>query len=75
MEINETLDLKGLSCPMPMMKTAKAVKNLKSDEIIKVLTTDPGSKTDIPKWVEKNGHSLIEENEEDSAFVFIIQKK
>ena len=75
MEINETLDLKGLSCPMPMMKTAKAVKKMDSGNVIKVLTTDPGSKADIPKWVEKNGHTLVEETEEDSAIVFIIQKK
>ena len=75
MEINVTLDCKGLSCPMPMMKTAKAVKKLKSGEVIKILTTDPGSKADIPKWIDKNGHTLVEESEEEGAIVFIIQKK
>ena len=76
MEINETLDCKGLSCPMPMMKTAKAVKKLKSGKVLKVLTTDPGSKVDIAKWCVKNGHALLEESEEGAGvYSFLIQKK
>ena len=76
MEINETLDCKGLSCPLPMLNTAKADIKLKSVKVVKVLTTDPGSKVDISKWCVKNGHTLLEESEEGAGvYSFLIQKK
>lgn len=76
MEIKETLDCKGLSCPMPMMKLAKAIKGLNSGEVLEMIGTDPGTKSDIPKWCDKTGNVLLEEGEADgSAFRFLIQKK
>ena len=52
-KINETLDCKGLSCPMPMMKLAKAMKSMKSEEVLEMLGTDPGTKSDYPDGVLK----------------------
>ena len=76
MEIKETLDCKGLSCPMPMMKLSKAMKGLNSGEILEMLGTDPGKKSDIPKWCEKTGHTLLEEGDvEDGVNRFVIKKK
>ncbi|MBS3806081.1 MAG: sulfurtransferase TusA family protein [Bacteroidales bacterium] len=76
MEIKETLDCKGLSCPMPMMKLAKAIKKLSSGEVLEMLGTDPGTKSDLPKWCTKTGNVLVEEGEmEGGAFRFLIQKK
>ncbi|MFO7827845.1 MAG: sulfurtransferase TusA family protein [Bacteroidales bacterium] len=76
MEIKETLDCKGLSCPMPMMKLAKAIKGLNSGEVLEMIGTDPGTKSDIPKWCDKTGNVLLEEGDADgSAFRFLIQKK
>jgi tRNA 2-thiouridine synthesizing protein A len=76
MEIKETLDCKGLSCPMPMMKLAKAIKGLNSGEILEMLGTDPGTKSDLPKWCEKTGNKIVEEGEAESGvFRFLIQKK
>lgn len=76
MEIKETLDVKGLSCPMPMMKLAKAIKGLGSGEVLEMLGTDPGTKSDLPKWCEKTGNSIVEEGEvEGGVFRFLIQKK
>lgn len=76
MEIKETLDCKGLSCPMPMMKLAKAIKGLNSGEILEMIGTDPGTKSDLPKWCDKTGNVLIEEGEvEGGVFRFLIQKK
>ncbi|MCK5029311.1 MAG: sulfurtransferase TusA family protein [Bacteroidales bacterium] len=76
MEIKETLDCKGLSCPMPMMKLAKAIKGLNSGEVLEMLGTDPGTKSDLPKWCEKTGNTIVEEGEAESGvFRFLIQKK
>ncbi len=75
-KINQTLDCKGLSCPMPMMKLAKAMKGLKSGEILEMIGTDPGTKSDLPRWCGKTGNSLVEEGELDGGvFRFLIQKK
>ena len=75
-KIDQTLDCKGLSCPMPMMKLAKAMKGLKSGEILEMIGTDPGTKSDLPRWCEKSGNTLIEEGELDGGiFRFLIKKK
>ena len=74
--ITETLDCKGLSCPMPVMKLAKAIKGLSSGDIIEILGTDPGTKSDLPKWCNKTGNTLLEENEpENGVFRFLIKKQ
>jgi len=76
MDVKETLDTKGLSCPMPMMKLAKAMKGLNSGDVLEMIGTDPGTKSDLPKWCEKSGNILIEEKDLDGGvFCFYIQKK
>lgn len=76
MEIKETLDTKGLSCPMPMMKLAKAIKGINSGEVLEMLGTDPGTKSDLPKWCDKSGNTLLEGTDlEGGVFRFLIQKK
>ncbi|MFO8087065.1 MAG: sulfurtransferase TusA family protein [Bacteroidales bacterium] len=75
MEIKETLDCKGLSCPMPMMKLSKAMKKLKAGDILEMLGTDPGTKADIPSWCEKTGNKLLEQEElEGGVTRMLIQK-
>ena len=74
--IDQTLDVKGLSCPMPMMKLAKAMKKMNSEEVLEMLGTDPGTKSDLPRWCEKTGNILIDERELDGGiFRFLIKKK
>ena len=75
-KINETLDCKGLSCPMPMMKLAKTMKGMKSGEILEMLGTDPGTKSDIPNWCQKTGNLLLEQTDlEGGVNRFVLQKK
>lgn len=75
MEIKLTVDCKGLSCPMPMMKLAKAVKELSSGEVLEMLGTDPGTKSDLPKWCEKTGNIMLEESDMGGGvFRFLIKK-
>ncbi len=74
--IDQTLDCKGLSCPMPMMKLAKAMKGMKSEEVLEMIGTDPGTKSDLPRWCNKSGNVLLDEGElEGGIFRFLIQKK
>ena len=75
-KINETLDCKGLSCPMPMMKLAKTMKGMQSEEVLEMLGTDPGTKSDLPRWCDKSGNTLLDESElPGGVFRFLIQKK
>lgn len=75
MEIKLTLDCKGLSCPMPMMKLAKAVKELSSGEVLEMLGTDPGTKSDLPKWCEKTGNIMLEGSDlGGGVFRYLIKK-
>ncbi len=75
-KVDQILDCKGLSCPMPMMKLAKTVKGLKSGEVLEMLGTDPGTKSDLPRWCNKTGNTLLDESElSGGVFRFLIQKK
>ena len=74
--IDKTLDCKGLSCPMPMMKLAKTMKGMKSGEVLEMFGTDPGTKSDIPSWCEKSGNTLLEQSDlEGGVNRFVLQKK
>ena len=68
------LDARGLLCPMPIVKTAKAMKELAPGEVLKLLSTDRGSVTDVPAWTDTTGNELVEQHEEDGVFVFLIRK-
>ena len=69
-----TLDLKGLSCPMPIVKTAKAMKALTPGDVIEALATDPGSVPDFVAWCRATGNQLLEHDEHDGVYRFVIRK-
>jgi len=73
--IATSLDLKGLSCPIPIVKTAKAVKELAPGQLIEVFATDPGSVPDFKAWSKTTGNPLVEMSEEGGVFRFLLQKK
>ena len=68
------LDAKGLSCPMPLLRTKKEIGKIGSGEILQVDGTDPGSRNDIPGWCERSGHEYLGEKEGDGFFSFFIKK-
>ena len=74
-KIDQTLDCKGLSCPMPIIKLAKTMKQMEKGSILEMLATDPGSKPDVPAWCNKTGHELIEAIEEDGVYKYYIKCK
>ena len=72
--VNQTLDAKGLSCPLPILKTKKAVDALSKDQVLKVETTDPGSKNDMASWAKRTGNEILKVEEGAGTFTFYIKK-
>jgi len=73
-QVDHELDARGLLCPMPIVKTAKAMKELAPGEVLKLMATDRGSVTDVPAWADTTGNELLEWHEEGDVFVFLIRK-
>ena len=74
-EITTTVDAKGLSCPMPIVRTAQSAKAVPSGALIEVLATDPGSVKDFAAWSRSTGHPLLEQTVNDGVYRFILQHK
>lgn len=68
------LDLKGLACPMPVVRVSKGIKELKPGQVLKAVTTDRGSLTDFPAWAETSGNEIVETVEGDGIFEFYIKR-
>ena len=75
LEITARVDARGLSCPMPIVKTAQAVKTVASGELVEVLATDPGSQRDFVAWSRSTGHELVEQTTEGTVHRFVIRRK
>ncbi len=71
---NSVLDAKGLSCPMPLLRTKKEIGKLGSGEVLQIDGTDPGSRNDIPGWCDRAGHEYLGEKEESGYISFFIKK-
>lgn len=69
------LDARGLNCPMPIVKTAMAMKDLSSGELLEVLATDPGSTKDFAAWSKSTGNDIVEQSADGGVFRFVLRKK
>lgn len=74
MEAKKVLDATGMSCPMPIVKTRKAMEEIKSGEVLEIHATDQGAKSDLTAWAKSGGHELLQITEEDGALKFWIKK-
>jgi len=72
---DETLDCRGLSCPMPLLKTKKAMGKLPSGKILEILGTDPGTRNDLPSFAGKAGHEYLGEKEDEGFIRFYLKAK
>ena len=70
-----TLDLKGLKCPMPIVKTAQAIRTIAAGELLEVLATDPGSVADFGAWSRSTGNELVEQTMQDGVYRFVLRRK
>jgi tRNA 2-thiouridine synthesizing protein A len=70
-----TVDARGLNCPMPIVKTAQAVKGLASGQVLEVLATDPGSVKDFAAWSKSTGNEMVEQTVDGGVYRFVMRKK
>jgi len=75
MEFDKELDARGLSCPLPILKTKKSLNELTSGQVLKIVATDPGSVKDMQAFANQTGHVLISSAEADNTFTFLMRKK
>lgn len=73
-KVDQVLDAKGLSCPLPILKTKKAIEALSKGQVLKVITTDPGSKNDMSSWAKRTGNEILSVEEGGGTFTFLIKK-
>ena len=75
MDFDKELDARGLSCPLPILKTKKALNDLTSGQVLKVTSTDPGSIKDMQAFASQTGNALLSSSEEGKDYVFFLKKK
>jgi tRNA 2-thiouridine synthesizing protein A len=74
-QIDRYVDARGLSCPMPIVRTAQAMKTLPSGAIVEVVATDPGSVKDMAAWCRTTGNELLESSSDAETYRFLIRRK
>ena len=70
----KVMDLKGLACPMPVVKVSKGIKGVEIGEVIEAQTTDPGSLTDFPAWAKTSGNEIVKTDQEEKLIKFFIKR-
>ena len=74
-QVAQVVDAKGLACPMPIVKTAQAIKALASGQLLEVLATDAGSVKDFAAWSKATGNELVEQSADGGVYRFVLRKK
>ena len=75
MEFHKELDARGLNCPLPILKAKKALAEMTSGEILRVMATDPGSVRDFQAFARQTGNELVDQSENDKEFTFFMKRK
>lgn len=75
MEFIKDLDARGLNCPLPILKTKKALAEMTSGEVLRVQATDPGSVRDFQAFAKQTGNELVQQDKEDDVFIFFMKRK
>ncbi len=75
LEITQQVDARGLSCPMPIVKTAQAIKSIASGSLFEVLATDAGSVKDFAAWARTTGNELVEQSSDGGVYRFVLRRK
>jgi tRNA 2-thiouridine synthesizing protein A len=75
MNYDKELDARGLNCPLPILRTKKALTHLSSGQVLKVLATDPGAVKDFQTFSRQTGHELVSHGEANKEFTFFMRKK
>lgn len=74
-EFDQVLDASGLNCPLPILRTKKALAGLQAGQILRIIATDPGSVKDFEAFAKQTGNELLESSEQAGKFYFRLRKK
>ena len=74
-KVDKVMDLKGLACPMPVVKVSKGIKEVEVGQIIEAETTDPGSLADFPAWAKTSGNEIVKTDQSGDVIKFYIKRK
>ena len=72
---DKVMDLKGLPCPMPIVKMNKGIKDVEIGQVVEALTTDPGALADFPAWDRTSGNEIVKTDQEGDIIKFYIKRK
>jgi tRNA 2-thiouridine synthesizing protein A len=72
--VDVTIDAKRQKCPMPVLLTSRAAKNLEPGQVMLIEATDKGSQSDIPSWAKDTGNELLDSSSEDGVFRYVVRK-
>lgn len=73
-KVGKVLDLKGLPCPMPVVKVSKGIKEVEIGQVVEAQTTDPGSLTDFPAWARTSGNEILKTDQDGQVIRFYIKR-
>jgi tRNA 2-thiouridine synthesizing protein A len=73
-KVDKVMDLKGLPCPMPVVKVSKGIKEIEVGQVLQAISTDPGSLTDFPAWARTSGNEVIKTDQSDNEITFYIKR-
>ena len=75
MNYDRELDVKGLNCPLPILRTKKALAEMQTGQLLRVLATDPGAVKDFQAFAKQTGNELLASSEQDKVFEFLFKRK
>ncbi|MDH4095163.1 MAG: sulfurtransferase TusA family protein [Betaproteobacteria bacterium] len=75
MNFDKELDARGLNCPLPILRAKKALTDMASGQVLKIVATDPGSVKDFQAFAKQTGNELLSQSEADKEFVFFLKRK
>ena len=75
MHIDKELDTRGLNCPLPILKAKKALAELASGQMLKIVATDPGSVRDFQAFAKQTGHELVEQQTMGADFIHVMRRR
>lgn len=75
MEFDKELDARGLNCPLPILRTKKALSELSSGQVLRVVATDSGAVRDFEAFARQTGNTLLESSEVDKEYIFLLRRK
>lgn len=75
MDVNKELDTRGLNCPLPILKAKKALAEMTSGQVLKVIATDPGSMRDFQAFARQTGNELLDQQTQDAEFIHFLRRR